>query len=170
MAPLKQKGDRAEIEVAHDLVRRGYRIAIPYGEDWDFDLIFQRPGSQALERVQVKHASSDGAIIPVRCCSQSLTNGRVRQTKMYTARTIDWLAVFDAPTDRCFYIPASELGTGRKMIHLRVAPTRNSQEIGIRHAADYEHPEPAAQQNIKYMEPAGLEPAASRMQTGRSPN
>ena len=60
MAPLKQKGDHAELEVARDLVRRGYRIAIPYGEDWDFDLIFQRPASDALERVQVKYATRTG--------------------------------------------------------------------------------------------------------------
>ncbi len=48
MAPLKLKGDRAEIEVACDLIRRGFRIAIPYGEDWDFDLIFQRPAATRL--------------------------------------------------------------------------------------------------------------------------
>ena len=46
MAPLKLKGDRAEIEVARDLIRRDYRIAIPYGEDWNFDLIFARPRSR----------------------------------------------------------------------------------------------------------------------------
>jgi PD-(D/E)XK endonuclease len=46
MAPLKLKGDRAEIEVARDLIKRGFRIAIPYGEDWDFDLIFARPDSE----------------------------------------------------------------------------------------------------------------------------
>ena len=39
---------------AADLIRRGYRIAIPYGEDWDLDLIFCR--DQRLER-----ATSDGA-------------------------------------------------------------------------------------------------------------
>jgi hypothetical protein len=37
MAALKLKGDQAEIEVARDLIRRGFRIAIPYGEDWNFD-------------------------------------------------------------------------------------------------------------------------------------
>jgi hypothetical protein len=83
MAPLKQKGDHAELEVARDLVRRGYRIAIPYGEDWDFDLIFQRPGSDALERVQVKHVRSDGCVAAIPCYSDSLTNGRVRKTKRY---------------------------------------------------------------------------------------
>ena len=63
MAPLKLKGDRAEIEVARDLVRRGFRIAIPYGEDWDFDLIFARPGHDELERVQVKHVTAKNGVI-----------------------------------------------------------------------------------------------------------
>jgi hypothetical protein len=42
MASLKTKGDLAELKVATDLVERGYRIAIPYGEDNDFDLILCR--------------------------------------------------------------------------------------------------------------------------------
>ena len=169
MAPLKQKGDRAELEVARDLVRRGFRIAIPYGEDWDFDLIFQRPDSATLERVQVKHATSDGEVINVKCGSHSLTNGRIRRTKQYTARTVDWIAVFDPTTDRCFYIPASELGDGRSQVLLRLTPARNGQVRGIRPAADYADPLPAPGDRSE-VEPAGLEPATSRMQTGRSPN
>jgi hypothetical protein len=38
IAPLKTKGDLAELMVAADLMRRGYKIALPYGEDWDYDL------------------------------------------------------------------------------------------------------------------------------------
>ena len=33
IAPLKAKGDLAEVMIAADLIRRGYKIAIPYGED-----------------------------------------------------------------------------------------------------------------------------------------
>jgi hypothetical protein len=64
MAPLKQKGDLAELMVAADLRRRGYKLAFPYGEDWDYDLIIERRGK--LERIQVKHYTSDGSIIHVR--------------------------------------------------------------------------------------------------------
>ena len=42
MAPLKQKGDTAELAVALDLRRRGYRICFPYGEDSDYDLIVEK--------------------------------------------------------------------------------------------------------------------------------
>ena len=169
MPNLKQKGDQAEIEVARDLIRRGFRIAIPYGENWDFDLIFSRPPSDVLERVQVKYCTSDGQVIQLRARSHSLTNGKVRRTKRYTAATIDWLAAYDPTTDRCYYLPARELGTGMNVVALRLVPARNAQEIGARYAHDYVDPEPAPQLSLE-VEPAGLEPAPFRMQTERSSN
>jgi hypothetical protein len=93
-----------------------------------------------LERVQVKHTRSNGAVITVRCRSHSLTNGKVRRIKRYTARTIDLLAVYDAITDRCYYIPAAELGSGRSVMNLRVKPARNGQRVGTRPAEQYLDP------------------------------
>jgi PD-(D/E)XK endonuclease len=134
MAPLKQKGDLAELMVAADLRRRGHRIALPYGEDWDYDLIIDRRGR--LERIQVKYCASDGAVIPVKCYSHSLTNGRIRATKLYTAATVDWIAVWDATTSTTYYVPSSVFD-GHKQLHLRLAPARNSQRLGIRNARDF---------------------------------
>jgi len=121
--------------VAADLMRRGYKIAFPYGEDWDYDLIVCR--DEKLERVQVKYARSDGVVIPVRSCSASLTNGKVRAYKRYTAEMIEWLAVYDVTTDCCYYLPASELGSGMSLLHLRLGDARNNQRVGIRFASDY---------------------------------
>jgi hypothetical protein len=77
------------------------------------------------------------AVVLVRCRSMSLTNGKVRSTKKYTASTIDWIAVYDATTERCFYLAASELGEGRACIHLRLTPARSGRRLGIRDATDY---------------------------------
>jgi len=131
----KAKGDLAELRVAADLRARGYKIAFPYGEDWDFDLIVARDG--ALERVQVKYARSAGGRLAVRCRSHSLTGGKVIRTKCYTAETIDWLAVYDHTTERVYYIPAAELGSGMFEMTLRVDPARNNQLRGVRPAARY---------------------------------
>jgi hypothetical protein len=98
-------------------------------------LVVDRNG--VLERVQVKHTRSDGEVVIVRCRSQSLTNGKVRATKRYTPETIDWLAVYDATSGCCFYVPASELAGGRSELRLRVTAARNGQRRGIRQAADY---------------------------------
>jgi hypothetical protein len=132
----KAKGDLAELKVAADLRARGYKIAFPYGEDWDFDLILCREDG-SLERVQVKYTCSDGRVIEVRPRSASLTNGKVRATKYYTAATIDWLAVWDASVDRCFYVPAAELGSGMNVLSLRLTPSLNGQVRGIRFAERY---------------------------------
>ena len=112
MASLKTKGDLAELKVATDLLERGYRIAIPYGEDHDFDLILCR--DDKLERVQVKYTESNGNFLIVRTRSHSLTNGKVKRTKYYTAATIDWIAVYDKNTDRCYYVPADGTGIGAR--------------------------------------------------------
>jgi PD-(D/E)XK endonuclease len=140
MAPLKTKGDMAELIVAADLVKRGFRVAFPFGEDCDFDVLFWRPPSQTLERVQVKYTTSDGIVIHARSRSHSLTNGRVRATKKYTSKTIDWLGVYDATTEQIFYIPAEELEEGMSALALRLVPARNNQRIGIRMADDYRVP------------------------------
>jgi hypothetical protein len=164
MASLKTKGDLAELKVAADLVERGYRVAIPFGEDVDFDLILIRDGQ--LERVQVKYTESNGAFVLVRTRSHSLTNGKVKRTKHYTSATVDWIAVYDKTTDRCYYVSASELGSGRSGFRLRLTEPLNCQKIGIRYASDYLDP----LNRRPSMEPAGLEPATSSVQAKRSPN
>lgn len=131
----KAKGDLAEMRVAADLLARGYKVAFPFGEDWDYDLILCR--RENLERVQVKYTRSDGRVIMIRCRSQSLTNGRVRATKQYTSATVDWIAAYDATTDRCYYVPAAVLGVGMHMLSLRLSPSRNGQRERIRAAADH---------------------------------
>ncbi len=135
---LKGRGDLAELMVATDLLRRGHKIAIPYGEDCDFDLVLIR--GRTLKRVQVKHTRSDGSVINVRCGSHSLTNGKIRRTKHYTAQMIDLLAVYDATSERCYYIPATELGAGRSTLYLRLRPARNGQRVGTRPAENYLEP------------------------------
>jgi hypothetical protein len=135
---LKAKGDLAELMVAVDLLGRGHKIAIPYGEDCDFDLVLIRGNS--LERVQIKHTTSNGSVVCVRCRSHSLTSGKIWRTKQYTAETIDLLAVYDATTSRCFYVPAAELGKGRASLHLRLKPARNGQHLRTRPAEDYRDP------------------------------
>ena len=121
--------------VAADLMRRGYKIAFPYGEDWDYDLIVCR--GEELERVQVKYSCSGGEVIRVKCFSHSLTNGRVRSTKRYTSKTIDWLAIYDPTSDACYYVPAGLLGGGRSNLHLRITPARSGRKQGINLAANY---------------------------------
>jgi hypothetical protein len=166
MAPLKRKGDIAELRVAADLAARGCHVLIPFGEDCDYDLGAEYNGR--FHRVQVKYATSDGQVIIVRCRSHSLTKGRVRQTKVYTSKTVDWIAVYDVTTDRCYYVASWMLGVeGLSDMRLRLTPARNNQLLRIRRAEDYLHPDFSRDPSV---EPAGFEPATSCLQSTRSAN
>jgi PD-(D/E)XK endonuclease len=163
---LKKKGDLAELKVAADLANRGCRISIPFGEDCDYDLIADYEGR--LHRVQVKYTQSDGQIVVIRCRSHSLTKGKVRATKLYTPAMVDWIAAYDATTERCFYCPSWELGAaGRNLFHLLLPPAWNNQRVGIRNAENYTEPDFSADPGV---EPAGFEPATSSVQATRSAN
>jgi hypothetical protein len=166
VAALKRKGSLGELKVAADLVARGCTIYLPFGEDSDYDLIADYRGR--LHRVQVKYTESDGQVVVVRCRSHSLTNGRVRKSKTYTAAMVDWVAAYDRTTDRCYYVPSWVLGEGgHPSLRLRLTSTRNGQRLRIRWADDYLDPDLNVDPS---MEPAGFEPATSCLQSKRSAN
>ena len=166
MASLKKKGNLAELKVAADLASRGCEISIPFGEDCSYDLVADFGGR--FHRVQAKYTKSDGHVVIVGCRSHSLTNGKVRRTKIYTSAMVDWVAAYDQTSDCCYYVPSWMLGEqGHPALHLRLTPTRNGQRARIRWAKDYLDPDFSRDPS---MEPAGFEPAAFRMQTERSAN
>lgn len=130
MAITKTKGDLGEAMTIAEAMKRGYKVAIPVGEDWRYDLIVLRNGS--LDRVQCKYTESNGEVISVKCRS---TNGH--STIKYSSQDIDWLVVYDKTTDRCYFIPSVFLGNGRAEITLRVVPGKNGQTKGVNLASDF---------------------------------
>lgn len=100
------------------------------GEDWPYDLIIERNG--VLERVQCKYTCSDNKVVKAICrCSNNWN------TTTYTSETIDWLAVYDNTTDKCYYIPSRFLGDGRSAIYLRLSKSKNNQTKNINWAKDF---------------------------------
>ena len=131
MAETKEKGDLGAAMVMADVLRRGYKVAIPVGEDWRYDLIVLRKGK--LERLQCKYTDSGGEVVNVKCRS---TNNW--STIKYTEDDVDWLAVYDKHTDRCYYIRGKVLGGGRAQLSLRLSTPKNNQTKGVLWAKDFE--------------------------------
>lgn len=131
----KEKSNVGELAVAADLAKKGYRVALPFGEYGDWDLVFERPTGE-LERVQVKYTESDGKVVKVRGRCHSVTAGRVGKTKMYDCSMVEWIAVYDKTTDAVYYVDPSELGSSGE-VQLRLVPPANGMTKGIRWAHEY---------------------------------
>jgi hypothetical protein len=131
MAETKRKGDLGQSLIMAQIMLQGHKVAIPVGEDWRYDLIILKDGK--LQRIQCKYVQSDGRFIRVPC--RSSNNWSV---KKYTSDEIDWIVVYDATTQKCYYVPATLLGAGRNELSLRVTTPANGQKKGVRYAKDFE--------------------------------
>ena len=130
MAITKSKGDLGQAMIMADVLKRGYKAAIPIGEDWPYDLIVLR--NNCLERVQCKYSEAKNGCIQVHC--RSANNWKA---KKYNENEIDWIACYDRTTNQCYYIPSSLLGKGRSYISLRINPPLNNMIKSIRYANEF---------------------------------
>jgi len=117
--------------VMADALKRGYKIALPLGEDWRFDLIVMK--GKHLLKIQCKYAESIKGVIKVRCETHD-----GRSYYRYKREDLDYIAVYDKITDRCYYVNSSYLGKdGRGIIHLRITDAKNGQKKKILNAVDF---------------------------------
>ena len=132
MGKTNAKGEIGEAMILADLQRQGHGIAIPFGHDLPFDLIVVRKENGSLEKVQCKYTTSNGRVIVANIRSSSAWVAH-----RYSKDEVDWIGIYDATTDRCFYIP-SVVWDGQLAVSLRLVPTINGQSKGIRFARDFQ--------------------------------
>lgn len=135
MANTKDKGDLAEVMVLADLMKQGFKLSVPVGDNSRYDLIVDR--GDKLERVQVKYIESDHEVVRINGRSNVFKAGRTFTETKYSTSDIDWLAAYDKSTDRCYYVSALELGEGMTQVALRLKPSRNNQVKRTRDANQY---------------------------------
>jgi hypothetical protein len=101
----KQKGEWAEVCFAAEVLRRGWRIARPYGDSCAYDCIVDVGGR--LSRVQVKsvHWRDAGRQYPYRV---KMWRGKRNQLG-YSAREVDVLAVLVVPRRAWYIVPISAI-------------------------------------------------------------
>ncbi|HUD21153.1 MAG TPA: group I intron-associated PD-(D/E)XK endonuclease [Candidatus Saccharimonadales bacterium] len=124
----KEKGDLAELQVASELIRVGWKVLFPYGEDHRYDLVAERQGN--YRRIQVKYATPNNGVLNVNC--RSSNNWSVIN---YSAEDIDVLAVFNPESSVVYFIPVSEIN--KSLFKLRLVDTKNLQEKKIHPAEQF---------------------------------
>jgi hypothetical protein len=133
MLTTDQKGLIAEQAIAWEAIRRGIGVSLPLGDE-RYDLIVDlRP---RLLRVQCKWASRIGEVIAARLYT-SRRNRHGLVNRRYAPGEFDVFGLYCPDGDRCYLLPADDFVAYRQ-VHLRLAPSRNNQEAGIRWARDYE--------------------------------
>lgn len=127
----KAVGELSEIAVVLHLMRAGYDVARPFGDNARYDLVVD--DGARLVRVQVKTARLRAGTIQFATSSSQLHRGRGRQ---HYRGACDLFAAYCPDLDKVYLVPVD--GIGAVACSLRIEPPRNGQSAGVRWASDYE--------------------------------
>ena len=116
------------MEVASFLMKKGWNVLFPFGENNRYDLVAEKNGK--FNRVQVKYVTPKSGALNVGC--KSSNNWTVDR---YTTSQIDFIAVYNPTSRGIYFVPASRLNSSS--IKLRFDKTKNNQRIGIKQAKDF---------------------------------
>lgn len=136
----KQLGERSQAHITARLLDSGYNVLVPYGDSSRYDLVVEDTGGQ-FWRVQCKTAWIEGGDNGfIKFATTSLrsrsTNGKVTYSRARYTGQVDYFAVYSHEFRKVYLIPADQV-SGNSML-LRLAPSKNNQEKGIKWAKDYE--------------------------------
>jgi hypothetical protein len=127
----KSIGIRSEAAVMNALVRHGFWVSIPYGENSRYDLVAD--DGERLYRIQVKTGQDHGSYLRYSCSSSYAHRGR--SLRSYQGE-VEYVAIYCAPRDKVYLIPEAELTATQG--HLRYSQPENGQKKRIRWAGQYE--------------------------------
>jgi hypothetical protein len=125
-----KRGNETEAVVLSEFVCRNYEVLIPFGEGQPYDLVVHLAGPEFL-RVQCKTAWPNRGCLIFNC--RSTDHGRGPQSYFGLA---DIFAVY-FPSNRTVYLVPID-GVAAFEGRLRLEPTRNNQQRGIRFATEFE--------------------------------
>jgi PD-(D/E)XK endonuclease len=128
-------GTRTEGAILSELLRRGYSVLLPFGPNQRYDLVLDIDGS--FMRVQCKTGRLRNGCVMFPAYSMR-SNTRKSWRRDYKD-DVELFLVYCPETGGIYAIPIEEAththGT------LRIDPTANGQDKGVRWARDYELPE-----------------------------
>ncbi len=124
-------GDISELMVMAALVKAGYLLYIPFGENHRSDVIAEK--DDKFHRIQIKTGRVKNGAVLFNCCS---THGHRNgpSSRSYIGE-IDFLAVYCPERNETYLIP--ECAITRTKGSLRFLPTANHQQKGVRWAESY---------------------------------
>ena len=125
----KAKGELSEGIVLAYLLKKGYSVSIPFGNNQRYDFILDEGGK--LLKVQCKTARFTNGCV---CFSVASVNGFNGKRTTYAGQE-DLFLVYCPQTDAVYRFPAEE--AGKSAMYLRVDKNRGGATSKIKWAKDY---------------------------------
>jgi hypothetical protein len=104
----KTKGNIGETFVLANLIKNGFTVSLPYGENSRYDLIIETP--RGLKKIQVKYMSKRNDrgyyVLPLRSVQ---ANKKKNKINYYTKEQVDYIIGYCSDNDSCYIIPMDKI-------------------------------------------------------------
>lgn len=127
----KTKGTIVEYECALYLMKLGYTVSTPIGDNAQYDLVVDIEHS--LYKIQCKSPSYNGGSIYIECTTNINTRTRL-ETHPYDSKNVDLFATYYDGT--CYLIPFSDVK--KSSFTLRIDNPKNNCNLGAHWIENYE--------------------------------
>ena len=108
-------GDLCELIVLTKLIEEGNNIALPYGNQHNWDILVENGGVWDKLQVKSAHTKSSGSI-EVDCIKSGDTRGNKSRSRQYTEGAFDYLVAVYLPTKSIWKMPFSIIYGRRSMV------------------------------------------------------
>ncbi len=133
MTNTKDKGNITEAIVLAELIKRGKKVLLPFGDNLRYDLLIDNE-DETFTRVQCKTARLLPGETNIEFASSSSQYQRGGERHGYKNQA-DVFAVYSPDTDKIYWVPVNEVGP--TSVSLRLKPSKKNFGY-IRWARDYE--------------------------------
>lgn len=133
MKNTKQIGDISETAISLALLKSGYSVSKPIGDNQRYDLIVD--DSKKLWRTQIKTAKIVKGVLQSGLTRVIKRNGKHKKIK-YDTSEIDAFAIYSPQLDKCYLVKKEDAPS--TSISLRLDDVKSGQKSKIRWAKDYE--------------------------------
>jgi hypothetical protein len=125
----KAKGELSEAIILAHLLKKGFSVSIPFGNNQRYDMIVD--DGVTLSKVQCKTAHTNNGCAVF---NTSSVNGFTSKKTHYVGQ-IDYFLVYHPETGSIFKVPVNDVG--RSSVLIRFVPARGGGKTVVRHAKDY---------------------------------
>ena len=128
----KSKGDISEMKIISRLVELGHNVSTPIGDNCRYDIIVEK--NSEFYTIQVKTGNYEDGV--VKFSSVSVNHDAFNNYRRDGYKNIDFIAIYCPQLDTCYICDTDNIPESPH-VKLRIEPTKNNQNVGIRWAKDY---------------------------------
>lgn len=133
----KQIGEISEAFIIAELLKKGYSVSKPFGDNQKYDLIID--DGKNLLRGQCKTATLDDTVLqcPITRTKNIWKKGE-RHRQPYSKNEVDVFLFYNLKLNKVYWVPFEVVENKNASISLRLEPPKNNQTKGIFLAKEFE--------------------------------